>query len=541
MTPLLEVRRLGIGFDGKPVVQGVTFTVHRGETLALVGESGSGKTLTAMGLMGLLDGADVSGEAWFETRGGAVVDLLQASTRELTALRGSDIAMVFQEPMTALNPLLSVGAQVAEVLQIKIGLDARSAWREALVWLEKTGIDDVSRRARCLPHQLSGGQRQRVLVAMALAGRPRLLLADEPTTALDASLRVQILELMRALQRELGTAVVLISHDLHLVRRFADRVAVLQRGQLVETGTMDQVMNAPVHPYTAALVKARVGRLVDDAGTADAAGRAVSSRPNLVAHTLGVSYAVPQAGWRGWFWVAHFRAVKALSFTVMPGQTLAVVGSSGSGKSSMALALLNLIAFEGQLSVVDQPWPTASRSILALRRRIQMVFQDPFSSLSPRMTVGRIVDEGLRLHEPQWTAAQRRTRVLEVLDEVGLAASSQPEVLDRYPHQFSGGQRQRIALARVLVLSPDVLVLDEPTSALDVSVQRQILELLVRLQRQRGLSYVLITHDLAVVQAMAHQMLVMSDGCAIEAGPVERVLGSPCHPVTVALVTASAL
>jgi microcin C transport system ATP-binding protein len=372
---------------------------------------------------------------------------------------------------------------------------------------------------------------------MALAGRPRLLLADEPTTALDASLRLQILELIGDLQRELGMAVVLISHDLHLVRRFADRVAVLQRGTLVELGPMDQVMHAPVHPYTASLVNARAVRLIADSPARDLAhGVAVSA---VSARAVSVSYPAARGGWRGWLGGGHFRAVKDLSFNVLPSQTLAVVGSSGSGKSSMALALLNLIDFEGQLSIAGQFWPVTRQGVLALRRQVQMVFQDPFSSLSPRMTVGRIVDEGLRLHEPQWTAAQRHERVLHVLDEVGLEASRQPEMLDRYPHQFSGGQRQRIALARVLVLSPDVLVLDEPTSALDVTVQRQILELLVRLQRQRGLAYVLITHDLAVVQAMAHHVLVMSNGGAVEVGPVEQVLRRPVHPVTVALVAAS--
>jgi microcin C transport system ATP-binding protein len=300
---------------------------------------------------------------------------------------------------------------------------------------------------------------------------------------------------------------------------------------------MDQVMEAPVHPYTAALVNARAVRLIDDSQVSDPAGGAAVSA--VSARDVSVSYAVAREGWRGWLGGAHVHAVKDLSFSVLPGETLAVVGSSGSGKSSMALALLNLIPFGGQLCIVGQPWPAARQAVLTLRRRIQMVFQDPFSSLSPRMTVGRIVEEGLRLHEPQWTAVQRQERVLQVLDEVGLDASSQPELLERYPHQFSGGQRQRIALARVLVLSPEVLVLDEPTSALDVSVQRQILELLVRLQRQRGLAYVLITHDLAVVQAMAHHVLVMSNGSAVEAGSVEQVLRRPVHPVTAALVAAS--
>ena len=534
LPPLLDVRDLRVSFGGKEVVHGVNFSIAPGEKLALVGESGSGKTVTALSLVRLVHNAQLSGSARLAASepGASPVELLQASERELLGIRGRDIAMIFQEPMTALNPVYTVGDQIAEVLQIKQALSARQAWDAAVEALAATGIPEPARRAASYPHQLSGGQRQRAMIAMALACRPRLLLADEPTTALDVTLRQQILELLADLQRQTGMAVLLITHDLNLVKRFADRVAVMESGHLVEHGPVGQVFRDPQHPYTRKLIESRPERDVQEPRSGEP--------PVMQADALRVGYPVPIPGFKGWFRRGEFVAVQGARFQVPAGGTLGIVGESGSGKSTMALAALGLIPHGGELQVVGKRWGPDATGNRDIRRLVQVVFQDPFSSLSPRMTVEEIVGEGLLVHEPGLSLEQRREQVIRTLDEVGLAEAQFPGLLGRYPHEFSGGQRQRLAIARALIVQPQLLVLDEPTSALDVTIQKQVLKLLQRLQRERGLSYLLITHDVDVIWAMAHDVLVMKDGRVLEAGTVEQVLRHPRDPYTQTLVAAAA-
>ena len=531
--PLLEVRDLHVRFGEKEVVRGVSLAIAPGEKLALVGESGSGKTITALSLLRLAGDAAISGQALLHGRG----DLLALSEREMRGVRGGDIAMVFQEPMTALNPLMTIGAQIAEVLMLKKGLTGSQCAQAAIELLAKTGIPEPARRAGSFPHQLSGGQRQRAMIAMALASEPQLLLADEPTTALDVTLRGQILDLLSGLQRQNGMAVLLITHDLNLVRRFADRVAVMEQGVLVEQGAVAEVFGAPQHAYTRRLIASQPRRDVAPAG-------ALPDAPPVVrTQDLRVVYPTPLPGIRGWFKKGEFVAVQGASLALGPGETLGVVGESGSGKSTLAQAILGLLPHAGELQVGGQAWQQpAMRNTPAnqqLRRRVQVVFQDPFSSLSPRLTVEEIVGEGLQVHEPALRPAERRARVEAALAEVGLTEAQYPRLLQRYPHEFSGGQRQRLAIARALIVQPQVLVLDEPTSALDVTIQQQVLGLLQRLQREKGLSYLLITHDVDVIRAMAHQVLVMKDGAVLESGSVDAVLDAPRHPYTQRLVVAA--
>jgi microcin C transport system ATP-binding protein len=532
-APLLEVTNLSVAFGGKEVVHGVDFSIGAGEKLALVGESGSGKTVTALSLLGLVANARVAGSARLAQAEGGSRDLLTLPERELLAVRGQQIAMIFQEPMTALNPLYTVGDQVAEVLQLKDGLTAREAWQGAIAALAATGLPEPERRAQAYPHQLSGGQRQRAMIAMALAGRPRLLLADEPTTALDVTLRGQILDLLSEVQRHNRMSILLITHDLNLVSKFADRVAVMEDGHLVEQGTVAQVFANPRHPYTRKLIDSRPVR---DVVEEPAAGKA----PVMQASGLQVSYPIPIAGVRGWFRKGRFVAVKGAGFAIAPGRTLGVVGESGSGKSTLALAALGLMPHQGELEVMGRRWGPDAVANRAIRRMVQVVFQDPYSSLSPRMTVEEIVGEGLLVHEPGLPLPARRERVLQALAEVGLSEAQFAGLLQRYPHEFSGGQRQRLAIARALIVNPGLLVLDEPTSALDVTIQRQVLGLLQRLQREKGLSYLLITHDVDVIRAMAHDVLVMKDGEILESGTVGRVLDSPERDYTRVLVAAAA-
>ncbi|KQT10806.1 ABC transporter ATP-binding protein [Ramlibacter sp. Leaf400] len=532
--PLLDVHGLRVAFGGKEVVHGVDLRIRQGEKLALVGESGSGKTVTALALLGLAQNATVSGSAMLAPgkEGGAPVDLVALPERQLLGIRGDDIAMIFQEPMTALNPLYTVGDQVAEVLELKQALSRRQAWEAAVEALAATGIPEPHRRAHAYPHQLSGGQRQRAMIAMALACRPRLLLADEPTTALDVTLRVQILALLDDLQRQTGMALLLITHDLNMVRKFADRVAVMENGHLVEEGGVNVVFAHPQHAYTKKLIDSRPARhVVEGLGGEDEVMRADGLR---------VAYPVPVPGVRGWFRRGEFIAVQGASFGIPARRTLGVVGESGSGKSTLALAALGLMPHRGELEVVGHQWGLHAASNKAARRQVQVVFQDPFSSLSPRMTVEEIVGEGLLVHEPELAAPGRRERVLAALADVGLTEKQFPGLLDRYPHEFSGGQRQRLAIARALIVGPRLLVLDEPTSALDVTIQKQVLGLLQRLQREKGLAYLLITHDVDVIRAMAHDVLVMKDGQVLESGPVDQVLGQPSHDYTRALVAAAA-
>lgn len=532
LAPLLDVKGLRVAFGGEAVVHGIDFEIAAGEKLALVGESGSGKTVSALSLLRLVVNAEVSGSAMLGGR-----DLLKLTERELRGVRGDEVAVVFQEPMTALNPLYTVGNQIAEVLQLKRGLTAAQAGAGVVELLASTGIPEPARRANAFPHQLSGGQRQRAMIAMALASRPKLLIADEPTTALDVTLRGQILDLLSDLQRQHGMAVLLITHDLNLVSRFADRVAVMERGHLVEHGPVDTVFARPQHGYTQMLLASKPERSVDETPSGDA-------DPVMQAEGLQVSYPVPIPGIKGWFRKGRFVAVQGADLAVPKGRTLGVIGESGSGKSTLALAALGLLPFEGRLVVTGTGWDEARRTgrLRELRQRMQVVFQDPYSSLSPRLTIEQIVGEGLHVHRPELSPVQRKERVSALLVEVGLAASveaAQP-MLQRYPHEFSGGQRQRLAIARALIVEPQLLVLDEPTSALDVTVQKQVLALLQRLQRERGLSYLLITHDVDVIRAMAHDVIVMKDGAIVERGPVHTVLGSPEHPYTRLLVQAAA-
>ncbi len=533
MTPLLQVQDLHVRFGPKEVVRGVNFSIAAGEKLALVGESGSGKTITALSLLRLAGNAAITGQATLQGRG----DLLALTEREMRGVRGGDIAMVFQEPMTALNPLMTIGLQIAEILQLKKGLTGAQCAQAAIELLAQTGIPEPARRANSFPHQLSGGQRQRAMIAMALASSPKLLLADEPTTALDVTLRGQILDLLSDLQRQTGMAVLLITHDLNLVRRFADRVAVMEQGVLVEQGPVADVFGAPEQAYTRRLIASQPRRDVLEA--APPAG----SAPVVHTQDLRVVYPTPLPGIKGWFKKGEFVAVQGATLQLLPGQTLGVVGESGSGKSTLAQAILGLLPSIGTLQVGGQAWQQpATRNTPAnqqLRRRVQVVFQDPFSSLSPRLTVEEIVGEGLKVHEPALTVAQRRVRVEAVLEEVGLAEAQYPRLLERYPHEFSGGQRQRLAIARALIVQPQVLVLDEPTSALDVTIQQQVLGLLQRLQKEKGLSYLLITHDVDVIRAMAHEVLVMKDGAVLETGSVTDVLDAPQHPYTQRLVAAA--
>lgn len=531
---LLTVEGLSVSFAGREVVHGIDFSVAASEKLALVGESGSGKTVTALSLLGLVQGAKTNGKAVFND-GSAFVDLIALPEPRLQAIRGRDIAMIFQEPMTALNPLFTIGEQIAEVLQLKMGLSAAECAQKTVQLIADTGITEPERRAKSYPHQLSGGQRQRAMIAMALACNPKLLLADEPTTALDVTVRKQILQLLTQLQKKYGMAVVLITHDLNLVRQFADRVAVMENGCIVEQGRVADVFQQQQHPYTRKLMDSLPVREVLPArADADSA---------MFAQGVRVSYPVPKAGWRGWFSQAEFIAVEDANFKLPMAQTLGVVGESGSGKSTLALAALGLIPFKGVLSVFGQSWNPSRRAAaklqtLALRSQIQVVFQDPFASLSPRLTIEEIVGEGLLVHSPSMDATQRRTEVMALLAEVGLDETQFPGLLQRYPHQFSGGQRQRIAIARALVVQPRLLVLDEPTSALDVTMAKQVLQLLQRLQRERGLAYLLITHDVAVIKAMAHQVLVMQSGKVVEYGDIDQVFNLPQHDYTRVLLAA---
>ncbi len=531
-APLLQVSGLRVAFGGREVVHGVDFSIAAGEKFALVGESGSGKTVCALSLLGLAQGAQVSGSALFSpnVQHSVPTDLLDLPQRQLQAIRGQDIAMVFQEPMTALNPVFTIGEQIAEVLELKMGLAPVQCAQAAINLIADTGIDDPVRRAKAYPHQLSGGQRQRAMIAMALACKPKLLLADEPTTALDVTVRRQILDLLSELQSKYGMAVLLITHDLNLVRQFANRVAVMENGHIVEQGAVDTVFSYPQHSYTR--------RLIDSKPVRDVVDVNADAPMALSGQAVRVVYSVPRSGVRGWFSPGTFVALEGADFQLQAGQTLGVVGESGSGKSTLALAALGLLACGGGLSVLGQEWGSSAARDRALRKSIQVVFQDPFSSLSPRMTVEEIVGEGLLVHEPLLSAQLRKDRVVSALHEVGLAESQFPGLLQRYPHEFSGGQRQRIAIARALIIEPEVLVLDEPTSALDVTMAQQVLQLLQGLQRERGLTYLLITHDVAVVRAMAHQVMVLQGGKVVEKGDVNIVLNAPKHAYTRTLLAA---
>ena len=521
---LLQISDLTVQFDRtgeKPAaVESLSLTMAAGERLALVGESGSGKTMTALAVLGLVPDAQITGQVHWQGE-----DLLRVPASRLQAIRGSEIAMVFQEPMTALNPLLTVGQQIAEVLQTHEGLPLGQAMHRAGELMERVGIDSAEHAVMAYPHQLSGGQRQRVLIAMALACRPKLLIADEPTTALDVTLKQQVLDLLLDLQRETGMAILMITHDLPMVRRFAQRVAVMQSGRLIEVNETADLFAHPKQAYTKQLIAAEPTVLV---------GQAQKGPIMVEVRQLQCSYAIGGS----WFRPRYKSVVNGVSFVATKGETLGIVGESGSGKTTLGLTLLRLSTAiaKGQIRLDGHDiMGLAPKSLRELRRDFQVVFQDPFSALSPRRTIAQILEEGLRLHFPQIDAAARQARCEQALLEVGMPV----EALGRYPHAFSGGQRQRIAIARALIVEPKLLLLDEPTSALDLSIQKQILELLVGLQQAKGLTYVLISHDLAVMRAVAHRVLVMRHGNIVEFGATEHVLQRPRQPYTQSLLDAA--
>jgi len=521
-APLVSVRDLDIRFGALAAARGVGFDIAPGETLALVGESGSGKSVTALSILRLLPpSASLSGNIAY---GGE--NLLALPERKLRAVRGNDIGMIFQEPMSSLNPVQTIGRQIGEVLEIHQGLRRAAARQRVLGLLDAVGIADPQRRLEDYPHQLSGGQRQRVMIAMALANDPKLLIADEPTTALDVTVQAQILGLLKDLQRRRNMAMLFITHDLTIVRAIADRVCVMQGGAIVETGTTEAIFAAPQHAYTRHLLAA--------APRGDPLPPAPDAPEIVAAEGLKVWFPVRRGLLRRT--IGHIKAVDGIDLAIRKGETLGVVGESGSGKSSLGYALLRLIGSDGRIVVLGQDIAKRkAKSLRPFRRHMQIVFQDPFGSLSPRLSVAQIVEEGLAVHRPDLDAAQRAERRDRALREVGL----DPQVAARYPHEFSGGQRQRIALARALVLEPAFLVLDEPTSALDVSIQAQIIDLLRAIQARHGLSYLFISHDLRVVKALAHRLIVMQAGKVVEAGPAERVFAAPQQAYTRQLLAAA--
>ena len=529
---LLSIQHLSVQFGRKgaysEVVHDVSFDIAPGEKLALVGESGSGKTVTALSILQLHDATQVS------YRQGAIryadKDLLHLGEDAIRRLRGKEIAMIFQEPMTALNPVQPIGEQLMEPLLVHAGLTKTAARKRMLELLDRTGIVDPHKRFDAFPHMLSGGQRQRAMIAMALACSPRLLIADEPTTALDVTIQLQILDLLEDLQKEFSMAVLMITHDLNMVRRFADRVCVMEAGRVVEQASVDTLFMQPQHAYTQRLLLSRPERLIEDKDAA-----AIRRAPTLFEVEDARCYFPVRAG----FFrrrVGEVKAVDQVSITLRQGETLGIVGESGSGKTTLGMCALRLQDCDARLVFDNQLLNgLTQRQLRPLRKEFQVVFQDPYSSLSPRMTVEDIVGEGLSIHFPHLDSAQRHTRIIKVLEEVGLDDS----MLWRYPHEFSGGQRQRIAIARVVVLEPKLILLDEPTSALDVTVQKQVLELLRALQVKHGISYLFITHDLAVIRAMAHRVIVMRHGRVVEEGETDALFAAPREEYTRVLLQAS--
>lgn len=527
-NPLLQVQHLSVSFGrgvhAQTVVRDVSFTLEKGETLALVGESGSGKSVTAHAIMKLLPYP----HAWHPPESAvyfAEQSLLGLPEREMNRLRGNRIGMIFQEPMTALNPLHTVEKQIGEVLRLHRNIRGGILRGAVLEQLARVKIPEPASKLKAYPHELSGGQRQRVMIAMALANKPELLIADEPTTALDVTVQRQIMELLRELQQELGMAMLLITHDLGVVRHFSDRVAVMRRGELVEQRERDDIFTNPHHEYTQHLLQS------------EPRGTPLPLAENLPALLQARDVTVKFALEKPFFRAPRkfLTAVDAADLQLPKGATLGIVGESGSGKSTLAMALLRLQSCTGEILLGSNSLQGLSqRELRPLRRRMQVVFQDPFASLSPRMTVQQIVAEGLEVHTGQ-NSEQNEAAVIKALQEVGL----DPQTRHRYPHEFSGGQRQRIAIARALVLNPEIIFLDEPTSALDRAVQVQVLDLLRDLQARFGLSYVLISHDLKVIKALSHHVLVMRAGRIVESGPAAQILQAPQQSYTQELMAAS--
>ena len=525
MTQLLNVSDLEISFtqSGKTtrVVNGVSFYIAQGEVVALVGESGSGKSVTALSTVSLLgNNSTVSGSVQFEGR-----EMVGASEKDLRQTRGNDISFIFQEPMTSLNPLHTLEKQLRESLQLHQGLTGDAARERIIYLLDRVGIRDPHSRLKSYPHQLSGGQRQRVMIAMALANNPKLLIADEPTTALDVTIQAQILDLLIDLKNDVGMSMLFITHDLGIVKRIADRVYVMKDGDIVEQGDTQTVFSNPQHPYTQKLLSAHAIGVPDT----------VATDAEIVAEAQNMRIWFPiQQGFLKRT-VGYVKAVNDASFSVRRGETVGIVGESGSGKTTLALAMMRLIGFEGRAVFMGKDiGALKTRQLRDLRADMQIVFQDPYGSLSPRMTCAQIIAEGLSVHANHSADEQRRL-VQEMMQEVGL----DPAMMDRYPHEFSGGQRQRIAIARAMILRPKLVVLDEPTSALDMTVQVQVVDLLRDLQRKYGLAYIFISHDLKVVRAMSHHVLVMKNGDVVETGQASQIFDAPQTEYTQQLIAAA--
>ncbi|WP_319411491.1 ABC transporter ATP-binding protein [uncultured Cohaesibacter sp.] len=527
-SPLLSVQDLSVAFqhDGKEqiAVDRISFDLEKGETMALVGESGSGKSVSALSILKLLPypaASHPSGQVMFDG-----VDLLHAPDKHMRSVRGNRISMIFQEPMSSLNPLHTVEKQIGEVLSIHHGMNEKQARARVLELLEDVGIREPEKRLKSYPHQLSGGQRQRVMIAMALANEPELLIADEPTTALDVTVQAQILELLRNLQKSHGMALLFITHDLGIVRKLADKVCVMTKGEIVERGPTKEIFEHPTHAYTKHLL------------SSEPSGRArpvAEDAPTLLdTADLKVWFPIKRGFMRKT--VDHIKAVDGISLAVRQGETLGIVGESGSGKTTLGLALLRMISSEGPIVFQGQHLDGLNNKAMRDKRGdLQIVFQDPFGSLSPRMSIAQIVAEGLAIHAPQLSVEERDAKVVSVLREVGI----DPETRHRYPHEFSGGQRQRISIARAMVLEPKFVMLDEPTSALDMSVQAQVVDLLRDLQAKHGLTYLFISHDLKVVRALSNRVIVMRNGKVVEEGDVETIFDAPQTDYTKALMAAA--
>ncbi len=527
--PLLSIKNLSVTFRSGDrcidAVRGVSFDIAAGETVALVGESGSGKSATALSVLQLLPYPAATHGPGSGIRF-AGRELVGASASTLRAVRGDRIAMVFQEPMTSLNPLHTIAKQITETLFLHKKMGRQEARERAVELLKLVGLSEAESRLNAYPHQLSGGQRQRVMIAMALANDPALFVADEPTTALDVTIQAQLLKLLNDLQARFGMAMLLITHDLTIVRKIARRVMVMTEGAIVERGTVADIFARPQHPYTRRLL------------ASEPKGKPVSIEPpppvTMATTNLRVWFPIRAGIIRRT--VGYIKAVDGIDAAVRQGETLGVVGESGSGKTTLALALLRLVRSVGAINYAGRHIERlAEREMRPLRRQLQIVFQDPFASLSPRLSIAQIVEEGLKVHGIGADRDARRALIRDALGEVGL----DPDAADRYPHEFSGGQRQRVAIARALVLKPSIVMLDEPTSALDVSIQAQIVDLLRDLQQRHGLAYIFISHDLRVVRALAHDLIVMKDGHVVEAGPAKRIFAAPQEPYTRALMAAA--
>jgi microcin C transport system ATP-binding protein len=528
VPPLLSVKDLSIAFTqaGRTTlaVDRISFDIKPRETVALVGESGSGKSVTAMSVMKLLPypaASHPSGTIHFKGK-----ELLAMPESRMRSIRGNDITIIFQEPMTSLNPLHTIERQIREILELHVGLRGDAAKNRIVDLLTQVGIPDPTGRLKSYPHQLSGGQRQRVMIAMALANEPELLIADEPTTALDVTVQAQILRLLKDLQARLGMAILFITHDLGIVRKIADRVCVMNQGKIVEQGPVEQVFKKPEHPYTCALLTAEPAR--------DPAPLQPTEPVMVKTDDLKVWFPIKRGILRST--IGHIKAVDGISIEVRKGETLGIVGESGSGKTTLGLAILRLISSEGPIVFMGKEVQDLTfKEMLPYRHAMQVVFQDPYGSLSPRMSVADIIEEGLRVHYPDLSAQERQAKVVSALTDVGL----DPDTRFRYPHEFSGGQRQRIAVARAIVLRPKFIVLDEPTSALDMLIQCQICDLLRSLQKRLGLTYLFISHDLKVVAALASRLIVMRNGKIMEEGPAKELFANPKSDYTRALFAAA--